>query len=83
MSTTLVADLVLDQISAFGIAGLAVLGALIVIIGGLVLWNFAVRKFRGSAGYNYMDSYRNVNFGAVEQAIYRSKGNNSADRWGT
>jgi len=49
MSASTTADLVVDQISAFGTSGLIVLGAIAGIIGALVLWHFAVRKFRGSA----------------------------------
>lgn len=49
MSASSTADLIVDQITAFGTAGLVVLGATVVIIGGLILWHFGVRKFRGAA----------------------------------
>lgn len=43
------ADLVIDGVADFTVQGLLVLGAVIGVIVGLIVWRFAVSKFRRAA----------------------------------
>lgn len=68
----------LPNISNFVLIALAILALVANIFLGILIYRWGTRRLFNSVGYNYMDSYKNANFDEVEQAIYRSNGNNSS-----
>jgi len=74
-----VQTIITDQIVLFVFAGLAILAAVAGVAVGILIYKWGMRKLWAASGYDYMDSYKNANFGEVENAIYRSRGNNTAE----
>lgn len=72
MNAETIGTLIASQVGTFGLAALAILAALIAVLVGLLVFTWGTRKLAGAAGvksYDYMDSYRNVNFDAVSAKI--------------
>ena len=83
MDTSSALALITSSIGSFGAAALAILALIVSLAVGFLVFRWGWRKLSSAAGvYDYMDSYRNANFQGVNDAIMRSKGNNSADKWG-
>jgi len=72
-------DIITDNIALFVFSALAILAAVAGVVIGILIYKWGMKKLWAASGYDYMDSYKNANFGEVENAIYRSRGNNTAE----
>lgn len=66
-------DLITAQIAVFGLSALAILGALIVLVVGLLVFRWGWKKVANSAGEPaYMRSYDGINLDAVSAATRKA-----------
>jgi len=66
-------DLITAQIAVFGLSALAILGALLTLIVGFLVFRWGWKKLSNSAGEpTYMSSYDGINFDAVSAATRKA-----------
>jgi len=62
-------QIIIATVGSFVVAGLIILAAVATLAIGILIYKWGMSKLYSAAGYDYMQSYRNVNFDAVSRKI--------------